>query len=86
MAQRVDGHCSWCRVRMPVPDRTQGGGRSKKFCSAACKQAEYRRRRDDGRSDTRADNSGDGRSDGRDDSGWFPTHVITAGQRPVRGA
>jgi hypothetical protein len=45
MAERIDGRCAWCLDWMPVPDREQGGGRSKKFCSPACKQAEYRHRK-----------------------------------------
>lgn len=45
-AERVDGRCSWCRDLMPVPMRPQKGGRTKKFCSAACRQAEYRWRHD----------------------------------------
>lgn len=44
--RRVDGRCSWCRDPMPVPDRPQAGGRTKLFCSPACKQAEYRHRTD----------------------------------------
>lgn len=44
-APRVDGHCSWCREPMPVPVRPQKGGRTKRFCSAACRQAEYRWRK-----------------------------------------
>lgn len=46
LAERIDGRCSWCRDLMPVPIRPQKGGRTKKFCSAACRQAEYRWRND----------------------------------------
>jgi len=45
-AKRVDGRCSWCRDLMPVPMRPQRGGKTKKFCSSACRQAEYRWRHD----------------------------------------
>jgi hypothetical protein len=41
-ATRVDGRCSWCGTPMPVPERPQGGGRSKLYCSAGHKQAAYR--------------------------------------------
>jgi hypothetical protein len=40
--ERVNGKCAWCRDSMPVPSRGQGGGRTKRFCSPACKQAHHR--------------------------------------------
>jgi hypothetical protein len=40
--QRIDGVCVWCRDPMPVPARPQGGGRTKRFCSEACKVASHR--------------------------------------------
>ena len=39
---RVNGHCSWCGDPMPVPERPQGGGRTKLYCSPAHKQAAHR--------------------------------------------
>lgn len=39
---RLDGRCSWCGLAMPVPERPQGGGRSRRFCSPGCKQAHWR--------------------------------------------
>lgn len=39
---RLNGKCAWCTDPMPVPARQQGGGRTKRFCSAACKQAHHR--------------------------------------------
>jgi hypothetical protein len=43
--QRIDGKCAWCLEPMPVPVRPQGGGRTKKFCSDTCRQAEHRHRK-----------------------------------------
>lgn len=40
--ERVNGQCAWCADPMPVPSREQGGGRTKRFCSPACKQAHHR--------------------------------------------
>lgn len=42
VAARIDGRCSWCRDPMPVPERQQGGGRTKRFCSAQCRLAANR--------------------------------------------
>lgn len=39
---QLNGQCSWCGQQMPIPDRAQGGGRNKRFCSAACKQGHHR--------------------------------------------
>jgi hypothetical protein len=39
---RVNGKCSWCGDPMPVPERPQGGGRTKLYCSPAHKQAAHR--------------------------------------------
>lgn len=39
---RVNGKCSWCGEPMPVPERPQGGGRTKLYCSPAHKQAAHR--------------------------------------------
>lgn len=41
-AARVDGKCSWCLDPMTVPDRTQGGGRTKRFCSSHCRVSFHR--------------------------------------------
>lgn len=41
-AARIDGKCSWCLDPMTVPDRTQGGGRTKRFCSSNCRVAFHR--------------------------------------------
>lgn len=38
--------CAWCRETMTPGVRHQGGGPARRFCSPACKQAEYRHRRD----------------------------------------
>lgn len=40
--RRINGKCSWCGEPMEVPDRPQGGGRTKRFCSEAHKQAAHR--------------------------------------------
>lgn len=44
--RRVDGRCSWCGDPMPVPERPQGGGRTKLYCSDAHKQAAHRAARE----------------------------------------
>lgn len=45
-AGRLNGRCSWCGGPMPVPERPQGGGRTKLYCSDAHKQAAHRAARE----------------------------------------
>jgi hypothetical protein len=45
MTQRINGHCTSCGQTMAVPDRPQGGGRTKLYCSPGCRQRSYRERR-----------------------------------------
>lgn len=37
--------CRWCGEAMTVPARPQGGGRTKRFCSPACRAAAHRANR-----------------------------------------
>lgn len=44
---RIDGRCSWCGELLgKLPDRAQGGGNARLWCSSAHRQAAYRWRRD----------------------------------------
>jgi hypothetical protein len=36
--------CEQCGADMPVPERAQGGGRTKRFCSGRCRTAAHRAR------------------------------------------
>lgn len=40
--------CERCGAAMPVPARTQGGGRTKRYCSTRCRVAAHRLRTDPG--------------------------------------
>lgn len=50
VAQQVPGQmplvpiCDRCGTHMDVPDREQGGGRTKRYCSTACRVAAHRDR------------------------------------------
>jgi hypothetical protein len=42
VATRINGRCVWCGEPMEVPQREQGGGRTKRFCSPAHRIAHHR--------------------------------------------
>jgi hypothetical protein len=43
--RRVIARCSWCGEPMPTPDRPQGGGRTKLYCSETHRVAAHRARK-----------------------------------------